>query len=101
MSTRDPNPRSWTPTRILRVGQSVDSSMGTTRVKTDASAAFLKALGNRQGPHCLACELVGTRLAEWFGLSVAACAVVDLPAEMCFALPRGARTTPGPAFVSR
>jgi hypothetical protein len=92
---------SWTPTAVLDIGRSVDSSMGTTVVDLDAGRAWLKALGNRQGPHCLACEWVGSRLADWFGLSVPDCAILDLPAEVCFALPRGGRTRPGPAFVSR
>lgn len=92
---------SWSPTRLVRVEESYDTSMGTTKIKTDATWAYLKALGNRQGPHPLAAELVGTRLARWFGLSVADFAILDLPAEACFGLPRNAITQPGPAFVSR
>jgi hypothetical protein len=75
--------------------------MGTTRVRIGSDLAYIKAMGNRQGPHALAAELVGTRLAEWFGLSVAASTIYDLPAEACFELPRGVHTQPGPAFLSR
>lgn len=91
----------WTPTRLQRVEESYDTSMGTTKIKTDATWGYLKALGNRQGPHALAAELVATQLARWFGLSVADFAILDLPAAACFDLPRNARTQPGPAFVSR
>jgi len=75
--------------------------MGTTEWKTDATFGFVKALGNRQGPHALASELVATSLAAWFDLTVAEYAVLDLPADACYDLPHGARTEPGPAFVSR
>jgi hypothetical protein len=75
--------------------------MGTTQVQTDASLAYLKAMGNRQGPHALAAEFVGSSLAQWFRLAVADFALFTLPAESCFDLPRNARTHPGPAFVSR
>jgi hypothetical protein len=100
-----PNPRParapWTPTRVLRVEESYDTSMGTAKVKTDATFAYLKAMGNREGPHALASELVGSGLAAWFGLTVPSFAVINLPAESCFDLRRGCRTAPGPAFVSR
>ena len=92
---------SWSPSRLARVEESYDTSMGTTRVKTDATWGYLKALGNRQGPHALACEFVGTQLAGWFGLKIADFAILDLPQEACFDLPRNAKTEPGPAFVSR
>jgi len=75
--------------------------MGTTKIKTDATFAYLKALGNRQGSHALASEFVASSLAKWFGLTVPDFAILDLPADACFPLPREARTQPGPAFVSR
>jgi hypothetical protein len=48
-----------TPLRIGRSGACVE---------TDAGEGFLKAMGNPESPHVLACELVGTLLAEWLGL---------------------------------
>ena len=84
----DPRPNQsppWNPTHFRRlVDGPLDTSMGTAKVKTDATYGYLKAIGNRQGPHPLAAELVGSELAE-----------------TCFDLPRGARTQTGPAFVSR
>jgi hypothetical protein len=90
----------WQPRRLLRVIQSYDTSMGTTYVKTDATFAYIKALGNRQGPHCLASELVASSLARWFGLTVPDFAILPLPTDAAFDLPRSARAQPGPAFVS-
>ena len=75
--------------------------MGTAKVKTNATYGFLKAMGNRQGPHALACEFVGTSLALWFGLPVPDFAVLNLEQIDCFPLPRKAHTQPGPAFVSK
>jgi hypothetical protein len=92
---------SWSPSWLARVEESYDTSMGTTKIKTDATWGYIKALGNRQGPHPLACEFVGTQLARWFGLRIADFAILDLPENACFDLPRNARTEPGPAFVSR
>lgn len=99
MPSHQPPP--WQPHGRLRVQESYDSSMGTTRVRIGKDVVYVKAMGNRQGPHALACEYVGTRLAEWYGLPVAEYAVYPLSAEDCFDLPRGARAAPGPAFVSR
>lgn len=101
MATNRPTKPVWQPTRLVRVIESYDTSMGTTKIKTDATLAYIKALGNRQGPHALASELVASALAEWFGLSVPEFAVFPLAAEACFDLPRGNRAQPGPAFVSR
>ena len=94
-------PQVWQPTRLLRVIESYDTSMGTTKIKTDATFAYIKTLGNRQGPHALASEFVGTLLAKWFGLTVADFAILPLAPDACFNLPRNNRSQPGPAFVSR
>ena len=56
-------------------------------------------MGNRQGPHVLATDWVGTHLAKWFGLSTFEIAIVHL--EEGFELRRGAMATPGPAFAAR
>ncbi|MCW5777203.1 MAG: hypothetical protein KIS87_12265 [Phycisphaeraceae bacterium] len=101
MPAGPPAPPPWRPTRLIRVVKSFDTSMGTTKAKTDASVGYLKALGNRQGPHALASEYLASSLAWWFGLSVPPFAILDLPADACFVLPRGVRTQPGPAFISR
>jgi HipA-like kinase len=101
MPARSPTPLPWRPTRLTQVVESYDTSTGTTKIRTDASLAYIKVLGNRQGPHALASELVGTALARWFGLTVPDWDILDISAEACFDLPRGNRAAPGPAFVSR
>ena len=58
----------WLPTTILRADVPYNTATETVRVNTDAGTAFLKAMGNRGGPHLLASEFVGTHLARWFGL---------------------------------
>jgi hypothetical protein len=58
----------WHPQTIKRFVESVPSSTSVVRVETDAGEGFLKAMGNPEGEHVLACELVGTFLAEWLGL---------------------------------
>jgi hypothetical protein len=91
----------WKPTRLLEVAASVDTSTGATEVLTDAGPAYVKPLGNRQGPHVLATDWVGTHLARWFGLSTFEIAILTLEDEDVFDLPRGARAKPGPAFAAR
>ena len=76
--------------------------MGTARIVTDAGPAYIKAMGNRQGPHPLACELVGTQLARWFGLPTFEFAIITLDAtvdEIPFF--KGGKAASGPAFVAR
>jgi hypothetical protein len=51
--------------------------------------AYVKVLGNKEGPHMLASEWVGTSLAQWFGLRVPDFAIIQLPPEACFKLPDG------------
>ena len=58
----------WPPTTFRRFAKTIKSSTAVARIVTDAGPAYIKALGNPQGPHALACDLVGARLARWFGL---------------------------------
>ena len=48
----------WQPTRLIEVAGSVDTSTGATEVMTDAGRAYIKPLGNQQGPHVLATDWV-------------------------------------------
>lgn len=91
----------WNPTRLMEVGRTLDTSTGPARVMTAAGPAYLKALGNRQGPHVLATDWVGTHLAKWFGLSTFEIAILWLQEDDVFDLPRGAKAKPGPAFAAR
>ena len=92
----------WQPTTFLRFEEGRGSSMDTARIITDVGPAFIKAMGNRQGPHALACEYVGTQLAQWFGLPTFDFAILTVDAtvdEIPFL--RGGRAASGPAFVTR
>lgn len=71
------------------------------RVDTDAGEGFLKALGNPEGPHALACELVGTLLAEWLGLPTLEHAIVQVTEDDEIPLTGGRVASSGPAFITR
>jgi hypothetical protein len=68
----------WNPTRLMEIAGSADTSTGATEVTTDAGRAYIKPMGNRQGPHVLATDWVGTHLARWFGLSTFEIAILTL-----------------------
>ncbi len=99
--TDTPSRKDWKPTRITRHIESRPTGAGAILVATDAGNGFLKAMGNPAGEHALACELVGTQLATWFGLSTfdfAIIRVVEVP-ELPFA--HGGLAKPGPGFITR
>jgi len=92
----------WQPTTFLRHEEELDTSMGTARIVTDAGPAYIKAMGNRQGPHPLACEWVATQLAKWFGLATFDSAIIEIDEDVD-EIPffRGGNVKSGPAFVTR
>jgi len=67
---------------------------------TDAGKAYVKTLGNPEGPDALVSEWIGTRLAQWLGLPTFDVAVVEYP-DLEFKLPKGCKTQAGPAFIAR
>ena len=91
----------WKPTRLMEVAGSADTSTGATEVITDAGRAYIKPMGNRQGPHVLATDWVGTHLAKWFGLSTFDIAILTLKSDNVFPLPKGYTAQPGPAFAAK
>lgn len=42
-----PTPKRWPPTTFLRHDESLDTSMGTARIVTDAGPVYIKAMGKR------------------------------------------------------
>ncbi len=93
---------SWQPTTFVRFERGLDTSMDTARIVTDAGPAYIKAMGNRQGPHPLACELVGTQLAAWFGLPTFEFAIIRIDArvdEIPFF--HGGLAASGPAYTTK
>lgn len=91
----------WQPQTILRFVRSFPTSTNVVRVDTDAGEGYLKALGNPEGPHVLACELVGTLLSDWLGLSTLTHAIVWVTPEDEIPLAGGGLATPGPAFITK
>lgn len=61
------NGSGWAPTAFRRFVRSYPTSLCTSLVEMDQGFAYLKGLGNREHPNCLACEVVGTALADWLG----------------------------------
>jgi HipA-like protein len=93
--------RAWQPSRVKRVIETLHSSTRVAKVATDADIGFLKGMGNPAGLDSLACELVGSELAQWFGLQTppfALLRVANLEIPMS-GIERPME--PGPAFISR
>ncbi|MEZ4651954.1 MAG: hypothetical protein R3E97_24770 [Candidatus Eisenbacteria bacterium] len=85
----------------MRFEKALDTSIGTAQIVTDAGKCYCKAMGNPQGTQALACELVGTGLAEWLGLKTFEYGVLDLGPAVELPFIKGGRADSGPAFVTR
>lgn len=99
MLSKKPGP--WTPTTIKRLIRAFPTSACTALVETDAGKGYLKALGNGEGPHILACEWIGSRLARWFGLSTFDIAMIDVTEQDEIPFHNGGKAQVGPAFITR
>lgn len=91
----------WQPTQLMTFARSNKSSTEVSEVYTDAGRAYIKTLGNPQGPHVLATDWVGTHLARWFGLSTFDIAILTLESDDTFKLEGGNPAEPGPTFAAR
>ena len=92
----------WKPTEFRRFIRNHATSTGVAQIMTDAGPAYLKALGNPEGPHALASEWVGTQLAHLFGLQTFDVALLGVDARTDeVPLPKGGHIQTGPAFCSR
>lgn len=92
---------SWGPTKVLRVWQVHPTSARTAHVQTDDGPAYLKGCQNPEGPHILACELVGTRVAGWLGLPTFEFTVLDLSEEDQLHFDEAEGPGIGPAYATR
>tara|TARA_R100001143_G_C3353835_1_gene131141 strand:- start:1144 stop:1881 length:738 start_codon:yes stop_codon:yes gene_type:complete len=69
---------------------------------TDVGVGFLKGIGNPQGTQALACELVGTELAAWFGLDTVEFSLINVKDDDVLPLHNVGRTVQaGPAFICK
>lgn len=89
----------WAPTRIKRVIKVLTGpSTCPVHAMTDAGEAIVKLLGNPQGPHALAREWIGTRVAAWLGLPTFDMALVAYDGNL---LIPGISPTSGPSIAFR
>src|SRR6266704_1574859 len=93
--------RAWRPKIIRRYIDSFPTGAGTIRIRTEAGDGYLKAMGNPGGEHILACEWVGTQLAQWFGLSTFDYCLIDVGDEIELPFAKGGQAKCGPAFLTR
>lgn len=91
----------WNPSEVTEFVSSLSSGAGTLIVETDAGRAYLKALGNPDGPHALAKELLGTYLSKLLGLPTFDFAVIEVTELDDLRFTNGTKAEPGPAFVTR
>ena len=92
----------FAPTRVERFERIVPgSSTSPAIVTTDSGRAYVKVIENAEGPHALAREWVGTRLAAWFGLPTLDTAIFGHDGIVDIVLPCGTVAGAGPVFGSR
>ena len=91
----------WQPTEVSQFINHVNSGAGTLIVRTDAGLAYLKALGNPDGPHALVKDLLGTHLAAMLGLPTFDYAVIEVTDLDELPFFKVGKAEPGPVFVTR
>jgi hypothetical protein len=92
----------WQPTSVRRVIRVLETSTRPIECELDDGAhAFIKVMGNPEGPSALACEWIGTGAARLLGLPVFDVAIPDYPRELCVPLDHGLYPQPGPCFATR
>jgi len=91
----------WRPRRILRPIKQFSTGSAVIRVETDQGEGFLKAMGAENGPHVLACELVGTLLGQRLGLQTLEFDLIDVAGNLDLRFANGKPVQPGPGFITR
>lgn len=93
----------WNPTFYKRFVESYETSRKASLVETDAGFGYIKTMFQSGSHHPLACELLGTQLAKWFGLPTLDFAILELQEDDEIPLGRDGveMAMPGPAFVTR
>ena len=94
-------PPPWQPTMIRRFIKGLSTATATVIVETDQGEGYLKAMGNPEGPHVLACEWVGTQLARRLGLLTFDIALVNVTDDDDIPFAKGGKAQAGPAFITR
>ncbi len=91
----------WQPRKFLRYIETIRSSSLTAIIQTDAGRAFFKAINNPQSPHVLACDWIGTKLAQRFGLQTFDVTILELEDGDEIPLDQNTLAQIGPSFVAR
>lgn len=86
---------------IKRVNRALPTSACTVIVETDCGSGYLKAMGNDEGPWILGSELIGTRLANWLGLSTFEHSIIEVMEYNNIRFHNGKIAIPGPGFITR
>ena len=92
----------WQPQYIqFAASDAYTTATETVFVTTDAGNGYLKAMGNRGGPHLLASDWVATQLAEWLGLPTFEHALIEVTDIDEIPLGANRQAVPGPAFITK
>lgn len=93
----------WNPRFYKRFVKSQDTNRKASEIETDVGYGYVKPMFKSRGHHPLACELLGTMLANWFGLPTFDFAILKLQEEDEIPLGRDGSemAISGPAFITR
>jgi hypothetical protein len=91
----------WNPNCIRRIVQTYPTGSEVVEVVTDTGPGFAKFLGGKEGPHVLACEWIGTRLAGLLGLATFDYAIFDYDGVPEIELASGNQAQKGPTWITR
>jgi hypothetical protein len=92
----------WQPTSVQRLIRVLKTStLPIECILDDGAHAFVKVMGNPEGPSALACEFIGTGAALLLGLPVFEVAIPEFPKELCVPLDHDLIPLPGPCFATR
>jgi len=91
----------WQPRLIRRVVDTKQTGTEVVEVVTNDGPGFIKFLGNPEGPHVLAAEFVGTRLAGEMGLAILDWEVFPYDGIPEIRLPSGNLAQAGSAWSTR
>ena len=95
------SPTHWRPTSVTRYVEGFRTALFTTRVDTDCGEGFIKTLGTPEGPHPLACELIGSLAADWIGLPTFDFSLISMGQTDAVPFENGSSSSPGSAFITR
>ncbi len=90
----------WQPIRVREVLRVLSTSTEPVEVLTDLGRAYLKHPMNREGAHALACEWLGTLLAQRFGLRTFETTQIVYDGAAKIELSNGT-ATPAECFITR